>query len=280
VVVGDVNSTLACALAAVKAPIPVAHVEAGLRSGDRRMPEEINRIVTDAVADVLLVTEPSGRDNLLREGVDPARIHVVGNLMIDTLRHELPHAQRLDMPARFALEPGRFALVTLHRPSNVDDPAVLGPLAALLRDLAAGFPLVFPVHPRTRTRLEEAGLWDGLRRAPGLVLAEPLGYRENLGLMAAARVVLTDSGGIQEETSALGVPCLTLRDTTERPVTVTVGTSTLVGNDPATIRARFGDAIEGRYKRGSPIPTWDGRAAERAVAVLRASWGLPAAPTP
>jgi UDP-N-acetylglucosamine 2-epimerase (non-hydrolysing) len=279
VVVGDVNSTLACSLAAVKLPIPVAHVEAGLRSYDRRMPEEINRIVTDALADVLLVTEASGRENLVREGIDPARIHEVGNLMIDTLLHELPHARSLGMPSRFGLEAGGFGLVTLHRPSNVDDAGVLGTLADLLRELARTLALVFPVHPRTRTRLEAAGLWHDLVRAPGLMITEPLGYRENLGLMAAARVVLTDSGGIQEETSFLGIPCLTLRDTTERPITVTVGTSTLVGNDPATIRGQFLDVVEGRYKPGTPIPLWDGHAAERAAAVLRESWGL-LAPSP
>jgi UDP-N-acetylglucosamine 2-epimerase (non-hydrolysing) len=274
VVVGDVNSTLACSLAAAKLSIPVAHVEAGLRSHDRRMPEEINRIVTDALADVLLVTEPSGRSNLLREGIDPARIRFVGNLMIDTLLHELPQARQLGMPSRLELEPGGFGLVTLHRPSNVDDPEVLGTLVSLLRELARILPLVFPVHPRTRTRLETACLWDDLRRAQGLVIAEPLGYRENLGLMAGARVVLTDSGGIQEETSTLGVPCLTLRDTTERPVTVTLGTSTLVGNDPAMIRKHFLDVVEGRYKRGAPIPYWDGQASGRAADVLRTSWGL------
>ena len=272
VVVGDVNSTMACTLAAVKLGIPVAHVEAGLRSGDRRMPEEINRLVTDALADLLLVTEPSGRDNLLREGVDPSKIHVVGNLMIDTLVRERPAAEALGMPARLGLRDRGYGLVTLHRPGNVDDPATLAALASLLVELSARLPLAFPVHPRTRGRLESAGLLGDLEAAPGVVLTGPLGYRENLGLMAGAKVVLTDSGGVQEETSALGVPCLTLRENTERPVTVDVGTNTLVGNDPAAVRARFRDVIEGRYKAGAPVPLWDGRAAGRAADVLCRAW--------
>lgn len=281
VVAGDVNSTLACALAAVKLQIPVAHVEAGLRSGDRRMPEEINRIVTDAISDVLLASEPSGRSNLVREGIDRAKIHLVGNLMIDTLVRELPHARDLEMAALLGLGQGRFGLVTLHRPSNVDDPEVLGELVNLFVEFARLVPLVFPVHPRTRGRLEASGLWSVVRTNPRLVVTEPLGYRENLGLMAAAQVVLTDSGGVQEETSALGIPCLTLRDTTERPVTVTIGTNTLVGSDPATIRSSFLDVIEGRYKPGSPVPQWDGRAAIRAAEVLRKAWGLgEPSPTP
>jgi UDP-N-acetylglucosamine 2-epimerase (non-hydrolysing) len=274
VVVGDVNSTLACALAAAKLDTPVAHVEAGLRSGDRRMPEEINRVLTDALADVLLVTEPSGRDNLLREGVDAAKIHLVGNLMIDTLYRELPRARALGMPARLGLAEGGFGLLTLHRPSNVDDPEALGPLVELVAWLAGRLPLVFPAHPRTRARLQEYGLLDRLAGAPGVVLTEPLGHREAVGLMAAARVVLTDSGGIQEETSALGVPCLTLRENTERPVTVTRGTNTLVGGDPAAVRREFDAVLAGRSKTGAPIPLWDGRAAERAADALCGAWGL------
>jgi len=274
VVVGDVNSTLACTLAAAKLHVPVAHVEAGLRSGDRRMPEEVNRVVTDALADVLLCTEPSGRENLRREGIDPSKIHLVGNLMIDTLVRELPAARALDTPGGLGLRPGGYGLVTLHRPSNVDDPATLAVLAELLVDLSARLPLVFPVHPRTRGRLASAGLLGRLEACPGLTLTGPLGYRETLGLMAAAKVVLTDSGGVQEETSALGVPCLTLRDSTERPVTVEVGTNTLVGPDPAAVRRHVGDVLEGRYKAGAPVPLWDGAAAARAAAVLASAWSL------
>lgn len=274
VVVGDVNSTLACSLAAVKLGIPVAHVEAGLRSRDRRMPEEINRVVTDAISDVLLVTEESGRRNLLGEGIEPSKIHMVGNLMIDTLYHELPHARKLRLPERYGLSDGAYVLVTLHRPSNVDDPRVLAGLVGLLGELSGTLPLVFPVHPRTRSRLETARLLERLREAPRLFLTEPLGYRENLALMAAAKLVLTDSGGMQEETTALGVPCLTLRDTTERPITVELGTSILVGNDPIAIRTVFSEVIEGRYRRLAPIPLWDGHAGERAAEALRAAWDL------
>lgn len=273
VVVGDVNSTLACTLTAAKLQIPVAHVEAGLRSFDRTMPEEINRVVTDALSDILLVTEESGRRNLLHEGIDPSKIHLIGNLMIDTLVHELPRARELRMPARLGLEDGNYGLLTLHRPSNVDDPATLGPLIHLLAELSRDLPLAFPVHPRTRGRIEAAGLIEPLR-ASRIVLTDPLGYRENLALMASARVVLTDSGGMQEETSALGVPCLTLRANTERPVTVEQGTSTLVGVDPELIRSTFRDVLDGRYKRPGPIPLWDGRVGERAAGVLRSAWGL------
>jgi UDP-N-acetylglucosamine 2-epimerase (non-hydrolysing) len=274
VVVGDVNSTLACSLAAVKLGIPVAHVEAGLRSRDRRMPEEINRVVTDAISDVLLVTEESGRRNLLGEGVEPSKIHMVGNLMIDTLYHELPHARELRLPERYGLSDGAYGLVTLHRPSNVDDPRVLAALVGLLGELSGTLPLVFPVHPRTRSRLETAGLLERLREAPRLFLTGPLGYRENLALMAAAKLVMTDSGGMQEETTVLGVPCLTLRGTTERPITVELGTSILVGSDPIAIRAAFSEVIEGRYRRPAPIPLWDGHAGERAAEAVRAAWDL------
>jgi UDP-N-acetylglucosamine 2-epimerase (non-hydrolysing) len=272
VVVGDVNSTLACSLAAVKLQIPVAHVEAGLRSNDRRMPEEINRIATDAISDLLFVTEQSGQDNLLREGVSPSKIHLVGNVMIDTLVRELPRAREMNVPARLGLTDGRFGLVTLHRPSNVDDLTVLRGLIELFLELARCLPLVFPAHPRTRARLEAAGLWADLGKARGVMILEPISYRENLGLMSGAKVVLTDSGGIQEETAWLGVPCLTLRETTERPVTMELGTSTLVGSDPTRIRAGFLELLEGKYKRRSAIPLWDGRTSDRIVMILRDRW--------
>ena len=272
VVVGDVNSTMACTLAATKLGVPVAHVEAGLRSFDRAMPEEINRLVTDAVADLLLTSEPAGAVNLAREGVDPARVVFVGNVMIDSLVQQLDAARALAMPARLGLTPGRYALVTLHRPSNVDEPARLAALVDFLRTAAQTTPVVFPLHPRTRGRLEATGLYKRLDEAPGVTLLGPLSYRENLGLMAGARLVLTDSGGIQEESSYPGVPCLTLRRNTERPVTVTQGTNTLVGDDLDAARRGLNDVEAGRYKAGQTIEGWDGHAAVRVVAALNERW--------
>ena len=268
VVVGDVNSTSACTLAAVKLGVPVAHVEAGLRSFDRSMPEEINRLVTDTLADLLLVSEPSGEENLRREGIGDDRVRYVGNVMIDTLVRELPAARELDVVGRLGLAASGFAYVTLHRPSNVDDPARLRAVVEMLRGLAGRLPIVFPVHPRTRERLRAAGLEAALAGTPGVVLLEPLGYRESLGLMAVARLVLTDSGGVQEETSYMGVPCLTLRPNTERPVTVSLGTNTVVGEEPERVLPLVEDVLAGRYKAGAAIPGWDGHAAERTVAAL------------
>ena len=273
VVVGDVNSTMACTLAAAKLTVPVAHVEAGLRSFDRAMPEEINRVVTDAVADLLLTSEPSGNENLAREGVDASRVRFVGNVMIDSLVEELPRARALAMPARVGFEPGRYALVTLHRPSNVDDPARLAALVGFLESASERAPAVFPVHPRTRDRLERYGLLSRVRDNPRIKLMDPVGYREAVGLMADARYVLTDSGGIQEETSYLGVPCLTLRHNTERPVTATHGTNTVVGDDLDRARALVEDIVEGRYKKGGAIDGWDGHAAERITRALVEVWG-------
>jgi UDP-N-acetylglucosamine 2-epimerase (non-hydrolysing) len=270
-VVGDVTSTMACTLAAAKLQIPVAHVEAGLRSGDRTMPEEINRIVTDALAEVLLVSDPDGIAHLAREGHAPDRIHFVGNVMIDTLYRELPHAERSDVLDRLGVTPGSFVYLTLHRPSNVDDPAVLGRLLATLGELSREVPFVFAAHPRTLARIREFGL--PLPEAPGFRVAEPLGYRDNLRAMQSAFAVLTDSGGIQEETSVLKVPCLTLRDTTERPVTVSLGSSELVGNDPERIKAAWQCLREGKWKRAAAIPLWDGHAAERCATQLVRSWG-------
>jgi UDP-N-acetylglucosamine 2-epimerase (non-hydrolysing) len=272
VVFGDVNSTMAGALAAVKLGIPVAHVEAGLRSFDRSMPEEINRTVTDAIADVLLVSEPSGETNLRREGVSPDRIRFVGNVMIDTLVAELPAARALGMPERVGTRERAYALVTLHRPSNVDVPRRLGELAAFLERLADRLTVVFPVHPRTRERLRQFGLYERLAGADGVILSAPLGYRENLGLMVEARLVITDSGGIQEETSHLGVPCLTFRKNTERPVTVTDGTNTVIGDDLAFAEETIMMILEDRYKRGRPIAGWDGHAAERVADALAEVW--------
>jgi UDP-N-acetylglucosamine 2-epimerase (non-hydrolysing) len=261
IVVGDVNSTLACALAAAKLEIPVAHVEAGLRSFDRSMPEEINRVLTDAISEWLFTTEPSARENLLREGVAEQRIHFVGNVMIDTLLAHLDRARDLDVLARLGLREREYAVLTLHRPSNVDDPDRLRRLFEVLEEIHAELPVVFPVHPRTRAAI--ARHLGG--RGPELRTTEPLGYLEFLRLMADAKLVLTDSGGIQEETTVLGVPCLTLRDTTERPVTVSEGTNTIVGSDAATIRAEVKKVIEGGGKRGRVPAGWDGRAAARIV---------------
>jgi UDP-N-acetylglucosamine 2-epimerase (non-hydrolysing) len=275
VVVGDVNSTMACTLAAVKLGIPVAHVEAGLRSFDRTMPEEINRLVTDTLADLLLVSEPAGEKNLRREGMAEERIRYVGNVMIDTLVRELPAARALGVAASMGLPATGYSYVTLHRPSNVDEPARLARLVSMLRSLGARLPVVFPAHPRTRERLRAAGLDAALSEAPGVLLLEPLGYRESLGLMAGARLVLTDSGGVQEETSHLGVPCLTLRPNTERPVTVSHGTNTVVGEQIERVLPLVEDVLAGRYKKSRPIPGWDGRAAERVAAVLAERYGQP-----
>lgn len=266
VVVGDVNSTLAATVAAVKLGIPVAHVEAGLRSFDRSMPEEINRLLTDAVSTWLFVSEPSGEKNLLAEGVDPAQIHFVGNVMIDTLLAQLERARTLDTLARLDLAPKQYAVLTLHRPSNVDDPARLAALFDVLEEIHGRLPVVFPVHPRTaetiRTRLGG--------RALALRTTEPLGYLDFLRLLADARLVLTDSGGIQEETTVLGVPCLTMRENTERPVTVEQGTNRIVGNDPHVIRSEVRKILEGDPRAGRIPELWDGRAAARIVDVLEA----------
>lgn len=264
VVFGDVNSTIACALAAAKLSVPVVHVEAGLRSFDRAMPEEINRVLTDAISDLLLVSEPSGVENLQREGVAASKVQLVGNVMIDTLFHHLDAARALDVPATIGLAGQRYGVVTLHRPSNVDDPATLSRLVSLLRELGQSIPLVFPVHPRTAAVAARAGFGDRLE--PGDTALRCLGPQSYLGMLSLvsnAAVVLTDSGGLQEETSVLGVPCLTLRENTERPVTVTVGTSRLVGNDESKIRAAFADVVAGRWRPPAPIPMWDGKAGER-----------------
>jgi UDP-N-acetylglucosamine 2-epimerase (non-hydrolysing) len=269
VVVGDVNSTVAVSLAAVKLGIQVAHVEAGLRSFDRSMPEEINRIVTDALADYLFTTEEDAMEHLLKEGRPPEAIHFVGNVMIDSLRHFLPVAQQSPIGAELGLKDGanwrRFAALTLHRPSNVDSTEKLEQLLSAIDAIAADVPVVFPVHPRTQQRLTEAGI----AHHPQLRLIPPVGYLDFLCLLSNATLVLTDSGGIQEETTALGVPCLTLRENTERPVTISEGTNLLVGTDPVKIVAAARDVLTGKGKAGRIPPLWDGHAAERIVAVLR-----------
>lgn len=267
-VVGDVNSTIAAALVASKLGVPVAHVEAGLRSFDRTMPEEINRVLTDAISEWLFVSERSGLENLAREGVPASKVHFVGNVMIDTLLRFRARAMALDVPTRLGLAQGPYALLTLHRPANVDDPRVLKALLQPVMELSERMPVIFPAHPRTRASLEGAGVETGA----GIRLVEPMGYLEFLGLAAGARVVLTDSGGIQEETTVLGVSCVTLRDNTERPVTIHEGTNILAGTRPETIRAAIDRALD-----ADPAPRvpelWDGNAATRIVTILAAALG-------
>lgn len=260
VVAGDVNSTLACALVAAKLRIPVAHVEAGLRSFDREMPEEVNRVLTDHLSNLLFVTEPSGLANLQREGIVERRVHLVGNTMIDSLVEHRERALEREPWKAYGLRPEGYGLVTLHRPSNVDDPVRAGEIARGLAGVAHELPLLFPIHPRTRDR--NGSIFEGVA---GLHLVDPLGYLDFLGLMARAQVVLTDSGGIQEETTALGVPCVTLRENTERPVTVSEGTNRMVALEAAAITA----AALGHRPRGARVPAlWDGKAAERVVQVI------------
>jgi UDP-N-acetylglucosamine 2-epimerase (non-hydrolysing) len=269
-VVGDVNSTIACGLVAVKLGIRLIHVEAGLRSFDRGMPEEINRVLTDSISDLLLCSEPSGVENLRREGIDDAKIHLVGNVMIDTVLRHLERARESTILEDFSLPEGGYAVLTLHRPSNVDDPRVLGGLLDALEVVQSEQPILFPAHPRTRAKLADFGLADRVASMPGLRLVEPLGYLDFLRLMACARVVLTDSGGIQEETTILRVPCLTLRENTERPITVELGTNRVVGQDPERIVAAYREASTREPAAQAP-PLWDGRASERIIERLLAS---------
>jgi UDP-N-acetylglucosamine 2-epimerase (non-hydrolysing) len=279
-VVGDVNSTLAAALTAVKLGLPVAHVEAGLRSFDRTMPEEINRILTDAIAELLFVTEESGRANLLHEGIEPDKIHFVGNVMIDALEVSRPSWERSSILGRMGLSAAQaYAVLTLHRPSNVDDPVTLMNLLAALEELARRLPIVFPVHPRGKRQLLAQGNlnWprpDGEEPLPGkgIFCFDPIGYLDFIALMNRARLVLTDSGGIQEETTILGVPCLTLRTSTERPITVTHGTNRVVGTDPDRIVSEAFSALSAPARPTSAPPLWDGQAAARIVDALVA-WG-------
>lgn len=265
VAAGDVNSTMAAALVAAKLLIPIAHLEAGLRSYDRRMPEEVNRLVTDCLADLLLTPSADADRNLVAEGVDPSRIHLVGNIMIDTLMRHLPMATLERLNGRVNVTARSYGVLTLHRPSNVDDPAALAPIVEALRVIGSELPVVFPVHPRTRQRLESFGV----AMPAGMILTEPLGYIDFLSLTSNARVILTDSGGLQEESTALGIPCLTLRENTERPATVDQGTNRVVGMRTDAILAGFRDAMSGRIEARRP-PLWDGHTAPRAAAVLTA----------
>lgn len=282
VVVGDVNSTLACTLVAVKKGVPVAHVEAGLRSYDRQMPEEINRVVTDQIADRLYTTERSAEGNLRSEGIPAERVIFCGNVMIDSLLAHRNHARSAadtlrahDIDPLVLEHPKGYGVVTLHRPSNVDDPQTLRSLLVTLGDVAKDLPLVFAMHPRTRSNIDKLQL-GALVDPARLVLLPPQGYLEMLGLMSGATLVLTDSGGLQEETTALGVPCLTLRANTERPITIEQGTNTLVGTDRAAILQAVAEILGGQGKRGRVPELWDGHAAERIASDLWRWLSLPA----
>ncbi|MGA2149518.1 MAG: UDP-N-acetylglucosamine 2-epimerase (non-hydrolyzing) [Bryobacteraceae bacterium] len=260
IVVGDVNSTLACALTAKKLGVRVAHVEAGLRSRDMSMPEEINRICTDVISDLLFTTDAMAVENLRNEGIPGAKIHFVGNTMIDTLRQQIDLARQLPLPD--GLVPGQYAVLTLHRPANVDSPDRLAPILGAINAIAGRIPVVFPVHPRTAQRLKDIELQSGIR------IVEPMSYLPFLGLLAHSRMVLTDSGGIQEETTVLGVPCLTMRPNTERPITCEIGTNVLVGTDPKRILHEANSILDGNARSGRIPEKWDGHAAERIVDVL------------
>jgi UDP-N-acetylglucosamine 2-epimerase (non-hydrolysing) len=268
IVVGDVNSTIACALVAAKLDISIAHVEAGLRSFDRSMPEEVNRVLTDKLSRLLFVTEPAGMKNLAAEAHDPTNCHLVGDTMADTLLRFLPRARQTPMLAELGLAADRYALLTLHRAGNVDDPRVLTGILDGLTEVASRIPVIFPIHPRTRGRLGEFGLADRVRNIPGLRLIEPLGYLDFLGLMASAKLVITDSGGIQEETTILGVPCATLRETTERPYTVETGTNTLVPPTTEAMREALPRILSAPPRATLKNSLTDGRAGERIATIL------------
>jgi len=267
VVVGDVNSTVAATLVASKLGIKVAHLEAGLRSFDRRMPEEINRLVTDVLADMLWTPSEDAVENLRKEGISREKIHSVGNIMIDSLEMLRAKIESQQTYVTFGLERGGYGVVTLHRPSNVDDPAVLKTVSGLLADISEMMPLVFPVHPRTRAKLDESGLLAQLKKCKQLFLPEPLNYVRFMNLVFNCRLVITDSGGIQEETSYLGIPCLTVRENTERPVTLTHGTNRLC--KLADLKAMTDEIVGSRATRHTKIDQWDGRTADRIVALLR-----------
>ncbi|RJO72752.1 MAG: UDP-N-acetylglucosamine 2-epimerase (non-hydrolyzing) [Myxococcales bacterium] len=273
VVVGDVNSTLACALAAVKRRVPVVHVEAGLRCGDRYMPEEINRVLTDHISELLFTPSSDADDNLRREGIDPGRIFRVGNIMIDSLLAHRERALKSDVLERLSLLSEDYAVVTLHRPENVDGRDRLLHFCAVLTEVAERLPVVFPIHPRTRSEAQRHGLLERLENTPGLVVTSPLGYLDFMALALHSKIVLTDSGGLQEETTVYGIPCLTLRPSTERPITVTEGTNTIVGDDRAKILAECERILAGNGKRGRTPELWDGRTAPRIVDVLTKRFG-------
>jgi UDP-N-acetylglucosamine 2-epimerase (non-hydrolysing) len=268
VVVGDVNSTLACAIAAKKLCISVAHVEAGLRSRDRTMPEEINRVLTDAISDLLFTPSRGANANLLREGVSRDRIHFVGNVMIDCLLTQLPKTQARATLRHLGLDAGAYAVLTLHRPSNVDHAQTLNNIVQVVLELSQELPIVWPLHPRTKKRLHDFGLMRHVDRSRGLRLTDPLRYLDMLTLNGSARVILTDSGGLQEEATVLGVPCITLRENTERPITVEAGTNRVVGNHPARIRNAVRSVLNGNGQQFAVPDFWDGKASKRIIDVL------------
>jgi len=268
VVVGDVNSTMACAITSKKLCIPVAHVEAGLRSGDWTMPEEINRVVTDAISDLLFTPSRDGDQNLLREGIPAERIHFVGNVMIDCLLEQLPKIETRDTLKQFGLEADRYATLTLHRPSNVDVPSVFTGIIQVMLELSKLLPIIWPVHPRSRKMMEQLGLMHQIEGSQGLRLTDPVGYLDMLALNRRARFILTDSGGLQEEATVLGVPCITLRENTERPVTIEAGGNRLVGNHPDSIRSAALSFLSANNHAIRIPEFWDGKAAERIVAIL------------
>lgn len=267
-VVGDVNSTLACSLVAAKLCVPVAHVEAGLRSFDRKMPEEINRVVTDAISDFLFTTERSAEENLTNEGIAAEKIYFVGNVMIDTLLRSREIAKKSQIISDVGLQPGQYAVLTLHRPSNVDDEEVFKDILAALAVICEHIPIVFPAHPRTQARLESFGLQPRVEAMAKLIVTKPLGYLDFVHLFSNSRFVLTDSGGLQEETTALGIPCLTLRENTERPITISDGTNLLVGSNKEKIIAESQNILAGRGKSGRIPELWDGKASQRIVKII------------
>jgi UDP-N-acetylglucosamine 2-epimerase (non-hydrolysing) len=270
IVVGDVTSTLACTLVAIKLGIPLAHVEAGLRSGDRNMPEEINRILTDSVANYLFVTEQSGIDHLTREGVSNDKVFFTGNVMIDSLVRYQEKAKNSTILTDLGLATSDYIVMTMHRPANVDTEQGLTSILRLIELSTTQTKVVFPIHPRTRAHMEKFGLLNAIESNPNLILTEPLGYLEFIQLMSHAQAILTDSGGIQEETTYLGVPCLTFRDSTERPITVTMGTNQLLADlDPDKTYEALTHILKGETKKGEIPPLWDGKAAERIAAKIQ-----------
>lgn len=279
IVVGDVNSTLAGALAAVKSGIPVAHVEAGLRSYDRSMPEEINRLLTDAISDYLFTPSLDADDNLKKEGILAEKIFLVGNVMVDSLLHNREAIKRSQILSRLDVKQKNYALLTMHRPNNVDSGESLLRIGAALKKISLRIPIIFPIHPRTKKNTEKFGL-KGLFEDKHILLIEPLGYLDFLKLTTDARFVMTDSGGIQEETTVLKIPCLTLRDSTERPITISQGTNTLVGNKTSVIMQEATKILDNKGKKGSIPPLWDGKTAQRIVNIIcqRTAGGVSALP--